>query len=345
MDIEALHYDLPESLVAAVPSENRAFSRLLVLQRGTGEIIHTVFSNLGDFLSAGDLLVVNDTRVFPARLRGVKESGGSAEVLLLEQFPPQRHLWIGMVHAAKKPQIGSRIIFSRDLRAHVIGDLGRGRFGLEFEHGGDFDDQLQALGEPPLPLYIRRRREAAGIDWERYQTVYASHCGAVAAPTAGLHFTPELFERLRLQGIRRAAITLHVGAGTFQPVRHQEIESHRMEGERYIVSDRTAEEINMTKQTGGRVIAVGSTSTRALEWVALQKGKVVADQGITRLFIRPGDAFRVVDALLTNFHPPASTPLLLVAAFAGPDLTRRAYAEAIRLRYRFYSYGDAMLIL
>ncbi len=345
MDIKAFHYDIPESLIAAVPGEDRGLSRLLVLRRDTNEIVHTLFANLGDFLDPGDLLVVNDTRVFPARLRGLKDSGGTAEVLLLERFADEQRLWIALIHAAKKPQIGSRITFSRHLHAHVIGELGRGRFGLEFEYAGAFDDQLKAAGEPPLPPYIRRKREAVEVDWERYQTVYASHPGAVAAPTAGLHFTAELFRSLQSRGIRRARLTLHVGAGTFQPVREQQIEMHQMEGERYIVSARTAEKIDSTKRAGHRVIAVGSTSTRALEWVALQKGRVVADEGIARLFIRPGDSFRVIDGLVTNFHPPASTPLLLVAAFAGLDVIRRAYNEAIRLQYRFYSYGDAMLIL
>lgn len=345
MDVKEFYYDLPESLIAAVPSGDRAASRLLVLRRNSGEIVHTIFSNLGDFLDPGDLLVLNDTRVFPARLRGTKESGGRAEVLLLERFPGRRTFWIALIHAAKKPQIGSRISFTSQLCAHVIGDLGRGRFGLEFEHPGYFDDQLRAVGEPPLPPYIRRKRQAAGVDWERYQTVYAAHPGAIAAPTAGFHFTAELFGRLQSRGIERTLLTLHVGAGTFQPVREQQIESHQMEGERYIVSARAAQRINSTKQAGHRVVAVGSTSTRALEWVASQKGRVVADEGIARLFIRPGDSFHVIDALITNFHLPASTPFLLVAAFAGLDVIRRAYAEAIRLQYRFYSYGDAMLIL
>jgi len=345
MDRREFHYQLPDSLIAAYPTRDRQESRLLVIQRRSGEIIHSVFSELGDFLDAGDLLVLNDTKVFPARLRGVKDSGGKAEVLLLERFPGARSLWIALIDAAKKPRVGSRIRFGADLVAEIIGDMGRGRFGVEFHHAGDFDEQLNALGEPPLPPYIRRSRETDLADWDRYQTVYAAHSGAIAAPTAGFHFTQALFDKLEAKGIVRALLTLHVGPGTFQPVRDADIEQHRMEGERYMLTAAAADKINRAKQAGHRVVAVGSTSTRALEWVALQNGKIEADEGIARLFIRPGDSFRIIDALITNFHLPDSTPLILVAAFAGIELVRNAYAEAIKMRYRFYSYGDAMLIL
>jgi S-adenosylmethionine:tRNA ribosyltransferase-isomerase len=345
MELREFTYELPAALVAAYPSRERHESRLLVIKRQTGELIHSVFSELGAFLDAGDLLVLNDTKVFPARLQGTKASGGKVKVLLLEQFPETRSLWIAMIDAAKKPRVGSRIVFGDGMAAQVMGDLGRGRFGLEFHHSGDFNEQLQLLGEPPLPHYITRVRHAAELDRERYQTVYASHPGAIAAPTAGFHFTPALFEKLASQGIDRALLTLHVGPGTFQPVREQRIEDHRMEGERYVLSRETATRINRAKQAGHRVVAVGSTSTRTLEWIARQTGQVRADQGVARLFLRPGDPFRVIDALITNFHLPASTPLILVVAFAGLELVRRAYAEAVRLRYRFYSYGDAMLVL
>jgi S-adenosylmethionine:tRNA ribosyltransferase-isomerase len=345
MDRREFHYQLPDSLIAAYPTRDRQESRLLVIQRRSGEIIHSVFSELGDFLDAGDLLVLNDTKVFPARLRGVKDSGGKAEVLLLERFPGARSLWIALIDAAKKPRVGSRIRFGADLVAEIIGDMGRGRFGVEFHHAGDFDEQLNALGEPPLPPYIRRSRETDLADWDRYQTVYAAHSGAIAAPTAGFHFTQALFDKLEAKGIVRVLLTLHVGPGTFQPVRDAEIEQHRMEGERYMLTAAAADKINRAKQAGHRVVAVGSTSTRALEWVARRNGKIEADEGIARLFIRPGDSFRIIDALITNFHLPDSTPLILVAAFAGIELVRSAYAEAIKMRYRFYSYGDAMLIL
>ena len=346
MNLEEFHYELPESLIAAFPSRERAGSRLLVIHRSTGAIVHSVFAELGNFLNAGDLLVLNDTKVFPARLRGTKESGGKVEVLLIERFPDaRRSLWIAMIDAAKKPQVGSVLRFSTGMNAEVIGDLGRGRFGLEFHHDGDFDEQLEILGEPPLPPYVRRERESETLDRERYQTVYAANRGAIAAPTAGFHFTPELLATLWERGIDHTFLTLHVGPGTFQPVRAAEVEDHRMEGERYSLSAASAEKIKRTKQARARVVAVGSTSTRALEWIALQNGEVVADQGIARLYMHPGDKFRVLDALITNFHLPGSTPLILVAAFAGLELVRRAYREAIERQYRFYSYGDAMLIL
>jgi S-adenosylmethionine:tRNA ribosyltransferase-isomerase len=346
MDLKEFSYDLPRSLIAAFPSSKREDSRLLVVRRQTGEIIHSVFSELGAFLDPGDLLVLNDTKVFPARLRGAKTSGGRVEVLLLERFPnSDRSLWLALVDAAKKPALGTLLRFSDGLNAEVIGDLGAGRFGLEFHHEGDFNSQLEALGEPPLPPYVRRQRAAAALDRDRYQTVYAARPGAIAAPTAGFHFTPELFSELSAMGIERTVLTLHVGPGTFQPIRENEIENHRMEGERYSLSAESAAKINRAKESKHRVVAVGSTSTRALEWIARQRGGIVADEGIARLYIRPGDAFRVLDALITNFHLPGSTPLILVAAFAGLDLVRRAYHEAIAKKYRFYSYGDAMLIL
>jgi S-adenosylmethionine:tRNA ribosyltransferase-isomerase len=346
MDLKEFDYRLPESLIAAFPSRERTGSRLLVIRRATGEIIHSVFAELGSFLDAGDLLVLNDAKVFPARLLGTKDSGGKVEVLLIERFPDDdRTLWIAMADAAKKPQVGSLLRFGANMTAEVIGDLGRGRYGLEFHHDGEFDDQLEALGEPPLPPYVRRTRDSESLDRERYQTVYAAQPGAIAAPTAGFHFTPELLAELGAQGIDHTLLTLHVGPGTFQPVRAAEIENHRMEGERYSLSAASAEKINRTKLTGKRVVAVGSTSTRTLEWIALRKGELVADEGIARLYLRPGDKFRVLDALITNFHLPGSTPLILVAAFAGLDLVRRAYREAIARQYRFYSYGDAMLVL
>jgi S-adenosylmethionine:tRNA ribosyltransferase-isomerase len=344
MDLQEFSYELPESLIAALPSGRREDSRLLVIRRATGELIHAFFSELENFLDPGDLIVLNDSKVFPARLHGVKETGGKVEVLLLERFPDKRSLWLALIDAAKKPKVGSQLIFD-DMTAEVIGDVGRGRFGLEFSHSGDFDARLATIGEPPLPPYVRRHRAAAASDWQRYQTVYACNPGAVAAPTAGFHFTPELFEKLRVKGIERALLTLHVGPGTFQPVRSQQVENHQMEGERYVVPAEVAAKVQRAKQNGGRVVAVGSTTTRTLEWVALQKGKVEADEGIARLFIRPGNRFRVIDALITNFHLPGSTPLILVAALTGIGLMRRAYAEAIEKQYRFYSYGDAMLIL
>jgi S-adenosylmethionine:tRNA ribosyltransferase-isomerase len=346
MDRSEFSYELPDALIAPFPCRERAASRLLVLERRSGRITHAVFSQLPSLLDPGDLVVLNDTRVFPARLRGVKPSGGKVEVLLLEQFPGAgRNLWLALVDAAKKPRAGSVLRFDEGLTAEVIGVLGRGRFGLEFFATGDLTAALARVGEMPLPPYVTRRRDAEQLDRERYQTVYAVHDGAIAAPTAGFHFTPELFADLTARGIMRTTLTLHVGPGTFQPVRAAQIEDHRMEGERYSLSSEAATAVMRAKRDGRRVVAVGSTCTRTLEWVVRERGQIVADEGIARLFLHPGDSFQVVDALITNFHLPGSTPLILVAAFAGLELTRRAYNEAIKQRYRFYSYGDAMLIL
>ncbi|MGH7772312.1 MAG: tRNA preQ1(34) S-adenosylmethionine ribosyltransferase-isomerase QueA [Candidatus Binatia bacterium] len=345
MELKEFMYELPRSLIAAYPRKDRTEARLMVVQRQTAEIFHSDFSALGNFLRSGDLLVLNDTRVFPARLRGKKRSGGRLELLLLEPFPNQKNHWITLMDAAKRPHVGNRIFFADGVYADVIGEMSGGRYGVKFHHQGDFIELLGRLGEPPIPPYIHRKRNLEVLDWERYQTVYASSPGAIAAPTAGFHFTSKLLEELESRGLERTFLTLHVGPGTFQPVREEAVEQHRMEGERYMLKAEAAEKIDKAKKGGNRVIAVGSTTTRVLEWVARRKGKVEADEGIARLFIRPGDSFHVVDGLSTNFHLPGSTPLILVAAFAGLDLVRRAYQEAIRMRYRFYSYGDAMLIL
>jgi S-adenosylmethionine:tRNA ribosyltransferase-isomerase len=345
MELKEFFYELPRSLIAATPAADRAAARLMVVDRKSGEIGHTGFASLRKFLRPGDVLVLNDTRVFPARLRGRKESGGKAELLLVEPFPHWPNLWFAIIDAAKPPQVGGRIFFSSGAYVEIIGEMGRGRYGVKFHSDGDFDELLEKFGEPPIPPYVEEKRAVAPLDWERYQTVYAQAPGAVAAPTAGFHFTPELLAGLEAQGIVTAFLTLHVGPGTFTPVREEKVENHRMEGERYTLQEKAAEKIRRAKAGGNRVIAVGSTSTRTLEWIAQQKGAVKADEGIARLFIRPGFQFRVLDGLITNFHLPGSTPLVLVAAFAGMELTRRAYEEAIRAQYRFYSYGDAMLIL
>jgi S-adenosylmethionine:tRNA ribosyltransferase-isomerase len=345
MHLKEFMYELPRSLIAATPAADRAAARLMVVDRKSGEIGHTGFASLGKFLRPGDVLVLNNTRVFPARLRGHKESGGKAELLLVEPFPNWPNLWIAIIDAAKPPSVGGRILFSSKAYAEIIGAMGRGRYGVKFHYEGDFDELLEKLGEPPIPPYVQKEREVGPLDWERYQTVYAQAPGAIAAPTAGFHFTPELLAGLETQGVVTAFLTLHVGPGTFQPVREEKIENHRMEGEWYTLRSAEAEKIKRAKESGKRVIAVGSTSTRALEWIAERKGAVEADESIARLFIQPGFPFRVIDGLVTNFHLPGSTPLVLVAAFAGMDLMRRAYAEAIRAEYRFYSYGDAMLIL
>ena len=345
MLLEELAYDLPESLISAYPAKDRASARLLVLDRRSGSITHSGFASLGEFLSPGDLLVLNDSKVIPARLEGRKESGGRATVLLVEPFDAQRGLWLALVDASKKPRVGGRIVFAGEITATVLGDMGSGRYGLRFEPPERFREALDELGTPPLPHYIERVRRVEESDRDSYQTVYASSPGSVAAPTAGLHFTRALLDELAAGGVDSVYVTLHVGLGTFRPVREAVVENHRMDGEWYTLSGAAAERIRRTRAAGGRVVAVGSTTTRTLESIARRKDRVVADSGITRLFITGGYRFRAIDALITNFHLPRSTPLAMVAALAGLDLVRRAYAEAIDKGYRFYSYGDAMLIL
>lgn len=345
MLLEELAYDLPEALISAYPAEDRVSARLMVVERRSGTITHSTFASLGEFLAPGDLLVLNNSKVIPARLEGRKESGGKATVLLVEPFDAQQGLWLALVDASKKPRVGGRIVFSSEVTATVLGDLGSGRYGLRFEDPEHFQEMLHQLGTPPLPHYIQRLRRVEEGDRGSYQTVYASVPGSVAAPTAGLHFTRGLLDKLAARGVDSVYVTLHVGLGTFRPVRDAVVENHRMDGEWYTLTGAAAERIRRARAAGGRVVAVGSTSTRTLESIARRKGSVVADSGITRLFITGGYRFRGIDALVTNFHLPRSTPLAMVAALAGLDLVRRAYAEAIDEGYRFYSYGDAMLIL
>ncbi len=345
MLLEELAYDLPESLISAYPPEDRTSARLMVVERGSGMITHAQFASLGEFLSAGDLLVLNNSRVIPARLEGRKESGGRATVLLVEPFDVTGGLWLALVDAGKKPRVGSRISFTEEVAATVLGEMGGGRYGLRFEPPAHFQNVLDTLGTPPLPHYIERLRCVEESDRDSYQTVYASVPGSVAAPTAGLHFTRPLLEELAARGVDSVHVTLHVGLGTFRPVRQRIVENHRMDGEWYTLTEATAARIRRARVEGRRVVAVGSTTTRTLESIVLRRGKVVADSGITRLFITGGFRFRGIDALVTNFHLPRSTPLAMVAAFGGLDVLRRAYAEAIERGYRFYSYGDAMLIL
>ena len=345
MLLEELAYDLPEGLISAYPVADRVSARLMVVERASGTITHSTFASLGDFLSPGDLLVLNNSRVLPARLEGRKESGGKATVLLVEPFDVGRGLWLALVDASRKPRVGGRLVFSEEIRATVLGDLGAGRYGLGFEPPGRFRDVLDEMGTVPLPHYIQRVRRVEDGDRDSYQTVYASTPGSVAAPTAGLHFTRALLDELAAGGVESVYVTLHVGVGTFRPVREAVVENHRMDGEWYALSAAAAERIRRARAARRRVVAVGSTTARTLESIAGRRGRVAADSGITRLFITSGHRFRGIDALITNFHLPRSTPLAMVAALAGLDLVRRAYAEAIDKGYRFYSYGDAMLIV
>jgi S-adenosylmethionine:tRNA ribosyltransferase-isomerase len=329
------HYELPEELIAQLPLPERRASRLLVLDGGSGELADREFVDLVDWLEAGDLLVLNNTRVVPARLAGRKASGGRVELLLERRLDATRGRF--QIRASRSPVAGSRIELDGGAAATVLGrddDL----FELEFDC--DLATLLQAQGAIPLPPYIRRPPEAA--DAERYQTVFAEVAGAVAAPTAGLHFDAGLLAMIAARGIETGRLTLHVGAGTFAPVRTERVEDHRLHAERIEITPALCAQIERTRQRGGRVVAVGTTCVRALE--AAARDGLAPYSGETDIFIYPGDRFRVVDAIVTNFHLPESSLLMLVAAFAGHEATLRAYRHAVTGRYRFFSYGDAMLI-
>jgi S-adenosylmethionine:tRNA ribosyltransferase-isomerase len=345
--LEAFDFDLPAELVAQRALEPRDASRLLVLERETGRMAHRRFADLDRLLRRGDLLVLNDTRVLPARLLGRKPSGGRVELLLLEAVggDETRAVWRCLVRCSHRPAPGSRIDFGAELVGRLLAPDAVGwKVALEAPPGR-IDALLDELGRTPLPPYIRRGDgEPDASDRTRYQTVYARRPGAVAAPTAGLHFTTALLAALADRGVDLAYLTQHVGPGTFLPVRTARVEEHRLQPEWFELPASVAAAVERTRRKGGRVVAVGTTVVRALESCADADGRVAARSGHSELFIYPGFRFRVVDALLTNFHLPRSTLLLLVAAFAGRERVLAAYAEAIRCRYRFYSYGDAMLI-
>jgi S-adenosylmethionine:tRNA ribosyltransferase-isomerase len=339
-------FDLPSELIAQEPEAERDHSRLMHLDRATGQRTHHRTYELPDLLSPGDLLVVNDTAVFPARLYGTRmPTGGAVECLLLERLDENR--WDALVHPGQKLRVGERMHFARGDRVLLGEILSRTFFGrrtvrLWTDDGTAIDSAIDAIGHVPLPPYIKRTDSP--FDLERYQTVYAHTRGSVAAPTAGLHFTPALLERLRSRGISIASITLHVGYGTFKPVRVEKVEEHTVDAEAYTIPPQTAEALNRAKGERRRVIAVGTTTTRALESAVDDRGEVIAGSARTDLFIHPGFTFRAIDGLFTNFHLPKSSLLMLVAAFGGMETVRSAYAEAIARRYRFYSYGDAMLV-
>jgi S-adenosylmethionine:tRNA ribosyltransferase-isomerase len=343
MRLEDFDYELPASQIARYPAPERDGARLLVLDRKTGRRSHHTVRDLPSLLEPGDLLVFNDTRVIPARLVGRKPTGGRVELLLALAEGPDGpvQIWRALYTASKQLRPGVPIAFGSGLTATLVEALGGGLGRFCLEAPGGVGKALAAVGEIPIPPYLERPPEA--IDRQRYQTIFAREDGAVAAPTAGLHFTPALLDALEARGVRLAPLTLHVGPGTFQPVREERIEDHRLLEEAYAVPGRTAELVRRTREAGRRVVAVGTTSVRALETVSAG-GEPRPGSGRTDLFIRPGHRFRVVDALFTNFHLPRSTLLMLVAAFAGREAVLAAYAEAVREGYRFYSYGDAMLI-
>jgi len=359
MHVREFDFDLPAELIAQAPPPNRADARLLMMSRATGGITHSTVSLLPELLRPGDLLVLNNTRVFPARLLGRREpSGGAVECLLIGRAEsasvggdtnrPDAQAWEALMHPGQKLKPGSHVVFegAATLHGEVLERhfFGRRVIRLWTNDGRAVHDAIEAIGHVPLPPYIRRGDEMS--DRDRYQTVYARESGSIAAPTAGLHFDRAILDRLRAKGIETAEITLHVGYGTFQPVRVDELEDHRLDAERYSISADAALSINRALTDRRRIIAVGTTTTRTLEAVArLHGGKIMAGEGTTDLFIFPGFEFQLIQGLLTNFHLPRSSLLMLVAAFAGREKVLNAYREAIDNRYRFYSYGDAMLIV
>lgn len=348
MKLSDFNYHLPGELIAQLPLPCRSESRLMVLHLDRQEIEHRKFYQLTEYLSPGDVLVINDTRVIPARIYAKKKlTGGEVEITLLRKV--EESVWEALIHMRGKPQPGQELVLGEgEFTGKILSICPEGCYRIKIFGNGTMENVLERYGEMPLPPYIKRKKENSHLcllDRERYQTVYARYNGSVAAPTAGLHFTEELLKELKEKGIRLAPITLHVGWGTFRLIRMEEIENHQMYPEYYEVSLENVSIINQAREEDKRVVAVGTTVTRTLETVANSKGKVYPGKGWTNLYIYPGYRFRVINCLVTNFHLPRSTPLMLVCAFAGKDFVLRAYQEAIQQKYRFYSYGDAMLIL
>ena len=340
MKTSDFYYDLPQELIAQDPLEDRSSSRLLHLNRETGAIEHTDFKHIINYLRPGDCLVINDTRVIPARLYGEKEGTGAViEILLLKRR--ENDIWECLVKPGRKARPGAVIIFGKGiLRGEILDVVEEGNRLIQFQYEGIFEEILDQLGEMPLPPYITHKLK----DQTRYQTVYAKNDGSAAAPTAGLHFTKELMEQVTEMGVKIAHVTLHVGLGTFRPVKVDDVENHHMHSEFYVVEEDQAKLINDTKKAGGRIIAVGTTSCRTLESATDDQGILQAKSGWTEIFIYPGYKFKILDCLITNFHLPESTLLMLVSALAGKDKIMAAYEEAVKERYRFFSFGDAMFI-
>lgn len=340
MKRQDFYFELPEELIAQDPLEDRSGSKLLVLEKETGEVSHHIFKEIVDYLEPGDCLVLNDTKVIPARLIGAKEdTGGKIEVLLLKRR--EGNVWETLVKPGRKARPGVRISFGDGmLTGEVVEIAEEGNRLIRFEYEGIFEEILDQLGQMPLPPYITHQLE----DKNRYQTVYAKHTGSAAAPTAGLHFTPELLEEIEKKSVDIAKVTLHVGLGTFRPVKVDNILEHHMHSEYYQIDEEAAGKINRAKENGNRVICVGTTSCRTIESAADERGRMKACSGWTDIFIYPGYQFRVLDCLITNFHLPESTLIMLVSALAGREHTLEAYREAVIERYRFFSFGDAMFV-
>ncbi len=341
MKTSDFNYNLPEELIAQEPLKDRASSRLMMLDKNTGEIEHKTFRDIKQYLKKGDCLVINDTKVLPARLIGErKNTGARVEILLLVRKEIDK--WEVLVHPGKKAKPGDRIVFGGGLlEAEILEVIEGGNRIVKFHFDGVFENILDKLGEMPLPPYITHKLE----DKNRYQTVYAEHDGSAAAPTAGLHFTKELLKEIEDMGVKIAHVTLHVGLGTFRPVKVEDVTNHEMHSEYYIVEESQAKMINDAKAAGGRIISVGTTSTRTLESVTDENGIVHAQSGWTKIFIYPGYKFKAIDCLITNFHLPESTLIMLVSALAGKDHVLNAYKVAVEEKYRFFSFGDAMLII
>ena len=340
MDVKDFYYDLPQELIAQDPLEDRSASRLLVLDKETGEVEHRVFKDILSYLKAGDCLVINDTKVIPARLIGSREgTNAKIEVLLLKRR--ENDIWETLVKPGKKAKPGTVICFGDGLlKGTVIDVVEEGNRLIQFSYDGIFEEILDRLGQMPLPPYITHQLQ----DKNRYQTVYAKHEGSAAAPTAGLHFTKELLQEIEDKGVKLAHVTLHVGLGTFRPVKVENVLDHHMHSEFYMVEESEAEKINQTKRDGGRVICVGTTSCRTIESASDENGILKAGSGWTDIFIYPGYQFKILDCLITNFHLPESTLVMLVSALAGREHVLAAYEEAVKERYRFFSFGDAMFI-
>jgi S-adenosylmethionine:tRNA ribosyltransferase-isomerase len=342
MLISEFDYDLPAELIAQSPLENREHSRMLIVNRSQKNFQDEHFLNLPKFLKKDDVIVLNNTKVFPARLFGTSETGANVELFLVREIENQT--WETLARPARRLKTGKKISFGENLTAEVLEKTDEGRVFVRFEANGNFDDILDRIGQTPLPPYIKREDAKLDEDRERYQTVFAKNRGAIAAPTAGLHFTPEILDELKNLGATVAEITLHVGYGTFEPVRVSDLSEHKVMPERCEISVETAEILNKAKLENKRIIAVGTTTTRALESSIDESGKVSAGERFADLTITPDYKFKLINGLLTNFHLPQSSLLVLVSTFAGYDLTMRAYRHAVESRYRFYSYGDCMLI-
>lgn len=343
MNLHDFYYNLPKELIAQTPLSDRSSSRLMVLDRKTGQVEHKVFTDIIDYLESGDCLVLNETKVIPARLIGEKlDTKATIEVLLLRRIQNRSNTWEVLVKPGKKAKIGTTISFGDGrLIGEVVDIVEEGNRLIQFTFEGIFEEILDSLGQMPLPPYIIEKLE----DKNRYQTVYAKHEGSAAAPTAGLHFTEELLESIKKKGVHIAKVTLHVGLGTFRPVKVEDITEHHMHSEFFMIDETAANTINMAKQSGHKIVAVGTTSTRTLESAADKKGYVKACSGWTDIFIYPGYQFKIIDNLITNFHLPESTLVMLVSALAGREHVLEAYKKAVDEKYRFFSFGDAMLVI